>query len=231
MTTATHTDTDIQIRDAVERWLDWDAEVDATGIGVAAQEGIVTLTGTIDTYAGKLAAERAAKRVAGVRGIANDLEVRLMLDRSDVDIARDAVDALSLLSAIPQGIQAIVHKGYVTLTGNVHWIYQKQHAERAVRHVRGVRGVFNHVLVTPPATAGDVRQRIVKALQDDADVDARHVTVTVSANTAKLNGTVSSWLQRESAERAAASAPGITHVDNQIRVEPRDWGVEQDLIC
>jgi osmotically-inducible protein OsmY len=178
MTTATHTGTDIRIRDAVERWLDWDGEVDASGIGVAAHDGIVTLTGTIDTYAGKLAAERAAKHVAGVRGIANDLEVRLLLDRTDADIARDAVNALSLLSAIPQGVQPVVHMGHVTLTGTVHWLFQKRNAEQAVRHIRGVRGVFNHIVVAAPSTVRDLHLRIAKALHDDADVDARHVMVT-----------------------------------------------------
>lgn len=228
MIAATQTYTDIRIRDAVVEQLDWDPEVDASGVGVAAHDGVVSLTGYIDTYAGKLAAERAAKRVAGVRGIANDIDVRVLLDRTDVDLAADAVKVLRLLGDFPPTVQAVVHKGFVTLTGNVFWIYQKWHAEGAMRHIRGVRGVFNHILVTPPATVGDVRHRIVKALHDDADVDARHVTVTVSDNTAKLAGTVASWLQRESAERAAANAPGITHVDNQIQVQPHDEG---DPLC
>jgi osmotically-inducible protein OsmY len=161
--------------------------------------------------------------------VANDIEVRLRLERTDADIAQDAARALELRSTIPDAVQAVVHKGHVTLTGKVEWLYQKESAERAVRHVRGVRGVFNHVTVAPGAAVRDVRHRIVKALHQDADVDARHITVTVSGDTATLTGTVGTWLQRESAERAAASAPGIARVDNRIAVQsfhdskPDEW--------
>jgi osmotically-inducible protein OsmY len=201
------------------RQLEWDPEVDASAVGVAAENGTVTLTGFIDTYAGKLAAERAAKRVHGVRGVANDIDVRLRLERTDVDIAQDAIRALEVRSAIPERVQVVVHNGHITLTGNVNWLYQKEAAGRAVRHIRGVRGVKNHVTVTPLAATRDVRFRIVKALHRDADVDARHITVTVSGDTATLAGSVGTWLQRDSAERAAASAPGIARVDNRIVVQ------------
>jgi osmotically-inducible protein OsmY len=201
------------------RQLDWDPEVEASAVGVAAKHGTVTLTGFIDTYSGKLAAERAAKRVHGVRAVANDIEVRLRLERTDADIAEDATRALELRSMIPEAVQAVVHNGRVTLTGNVEWLYQKESAERAVRHIRGVRGVLNHITVAPRAVGRDVRHRIVKALHQNADLDARHITVTVAGNTATLTGTVGTWLQRESAERAAANAPGVAHVDNQITVQ------------
>ena len=219
MTTATLTDADVRVRDGVMRQLDWDPEVDASAVGVAAKRGTVTLTGFIDTYSGKLAAERAAKRVHGVRAVANDIDVRLRLDRTDADIAQDAARALELRSTIPESVQAVVHNGHVTLTGKVAWLYQKETAERAVRHLRGVRGVLNHIAVAPMAAVGDVRHRIVKALHQNADVDARHVTVTVSGSTATLTGMVGTWLQRDSAERAAADAPGITHVANLITVQ------------
>lgn len=219
MTTATLTETDVRVRDAVVRQLDWDPEVDGSAVGVAARSGAVTLTGFVDTYFGKLAAERAAKRVHGVRAVANDIEVRLRLERTDTDIAQDAVRALELRSTIPENVQAAVHNGHVTLTGNVDWLYQKLSAEQAVRHIRGVRGVFNHITVAPRAGIRDVRHRIVKALHQNADVDARHITVSVSGDTATLTGTVGTWLQRESAERAAANAPGIAHVDNRIIVQ------------
>jgi osmotically-inducible protein OsmY len=219
MTTARLTDRDVRVRDAVMRQLEWDPEVDASAVGVAAENGTVTLTGFIDTYAGKLAAERAAKRVHGVRGVANDIDVRLRLERTDVDIAQDAVRALEVRAAIPERVQVVVHNAHITLTGNVNWLYQKQAAERAVRHIRGVRSVMNHVTVTPLAGARDVRLRIVKALHRDADVDARHITVTVTGDTATLAGSVGTWLQRESAERAAANAPGIARVDNRIAVQ------------
>jgi osmotically-inducible protein OsmY len=219
VTTATLTEADLQVRDAVMRQLDWDPEVDASAVGVAARNGTVTLSGFIDTYFGKLAAERAAKRVRGVRTVANDIEVRLRLDRTDADIAQDATRALELSDTIPETVQAVVHHGYVTLTGTVDWLYQKEGAEGTVRYIRGVRGVMNHIDVTPKAVVRDVRHRIVKALHRNANLDAQHITVTVTGNTATLGGTVASWQQRETAERAAADAAGITHVDNRIVVE------------
>jgi osmotically-inducible protein OsmY len=219
MTTATLTETDVRVRDAVMRQLDWDPEVDASAVGVAAKHGTVTLSGFIDTYSGKLAAERAAKRVHGVRAVANDIEVRLRLERTDPDIAHDVTRALELRNAVPETVQAVVHHGHVTLTGNVEWLYQKEIAEKAVRHIRGVRGVMNHVTVTPKSVARDVRHRIVKTLHQNADVDARQITVTVSGSTVTLSGTVGTWLQRESAEHAAANAPGVAHVDNRIVVQ------------
>jgi osmotically-inducible protein OsmY len=220
VTTASLTAADMRVRDAVSRELEWNPKVDASAVGVAAKDGTVTLTGYIDSYSGKLAAERAAKGVHGVRAVANDIEVRLKLDRTDADIAQDAARALQLRSTIPDGVQAVVHSGHVTLTGKVNWLFQKEDAEKAVRHVRGVRNVLNHIAVVPQADVRDVKHRIVKALHQNADVDARHISVTVSGNTAMLTGRVGTWLQRESAERAAANAPGIGSVDNQIVVEP-----------
>lgn len=198
MTTATLTETDVRVRDAVMRQLDWDPEVDGSAVGVAAKNGSVTLSGFIDTYVGKLAADRAAKRVHGVRAVANDIEVRLRLERTDADSAQDAVRALELRSTIPENVQAVVHHGHVTLTGKVDWLYQKESAEKAVRHLRGVRGVLNHISVVSKAAVRDVRHRIVKALHQNADVDTRHITVTVPGDTATLTGAVGTWLPRES---------------------------------
>ena len=230
MSTASLTEADVRVRDAVWRQLDWDPAVDASAVGVAAKDGAVTLTGFIDTYAGKLAAERAAKRVHGVRAVANDIEVRLRLERTDADIAADVVTALQLRSTVPRQVQAAVHRGSVTLTGTVDWLLQKRDAEKAVRHVRGVRNVMNHITVTPHAVERDVRHRIVEALHRNADVDARRITVDLDADKVTLSGTVGTWLQRESAERAAADAPGIARVENRIVVEPRSDG-GADRIC
>jgi osmotically-inducible protein OsmY len=215
------------------RQLDWDPEVDASAVGVAATHGTVTLSGQIDTYSGKLAAERAAKRVHGVRAVANDIEVRLRLERTDADIAKDAARALELRSMIPETVQAVARSGQVTLTGHVEWLYQKESAEKAVRHIRGVRGVVNHITVAPGAMVRDVRRRIVKALHQNADVDARHITVTTAGNTATLTGIVGTWSQRDAAERAAANAPGIAHVDNRIVVQSfHDSKIEEwDEMC
>jgi osmotically-inducible protein OsmY len=222
MTTASLTEADVGVRNAVMRQLDWDPEVDASAVGVAAKDGVVTLAGYVDSYAGKLAAERAAKRVRGVRGVANDIQVQPTHGRTDTEIARDATHVLELRSTLPPTVQLVVHDGHVTLSGKVSWLFQKVEAEEAARHVRGVLGVLNDIEIAPKALERDVRHRIVEALHWNADVDARHIVVTVSGHVATLTGSVGSWLQRESAERAAASAPGITSVDDQILVVPPD---------
>jgi osmotically-inducible protein OsmY len=231
MSTASLTDTDVRVRDAVLRQLEWDPEVDAGGVGVAAKNGAVTLTGYIDNYSGKLAAERAAKRVRGVRAVANDIEVRLKLERTDADIAADVVRALQLRSTIPDSVQAAVHKGHVTLTGKVDWLFQSRQAEKAVRQIRGVRHVINRITVAPRAVERDVRHRIAEALHRNANIDARHIGVAVSGDKAILTGSVGSWLQRESAERAAADAPGVVQVENRIVVEPTSLDAVPDEIC
>ena len=220
MTIATMTDRDIRVRDAVQQQLEWDSEVDASAIGVAAREGSVVLTGYIDSYAGKLAAERAAKRVRGVRAVANDVEVRLKLGRTDADIARDAAHALDLCASIPRGVQAAVHDGHVTLTGTVALPFQKKYAEKVIRHIRSVRGVLNHLALAPRAVERDVHHRINAALHRDANLDARLIAVKLDGNTATLTGSVRTWLQRESVERAVADGPGITTVLNHLTVEP-----------
>ena len=219
VTTATLTEADVRVRDAVMRQLDWDPEVDGSAVGVAAKSGTVTLE-RLHRHVFRQARGRAGRQ-AGSRRTSGGERYRGSpssgADRSD--IAQDAARALELRSIIPEAVQAVVHSGHLTLTGNVEWLYQKESAERAVRHIRGVRGVLNHITVAPKAAVRDVRHRIVKALHQDADVDARHITVTVSGNTATLTGTVGTWLQRDSAERAAANAPGIAHVDNRIIVQ------------
>ena len=231
MAIASLTDTDVRVRDAVLRQLEWDPEVDVSAVGVAAKNGTVTLTGYIDTYAGKLAAERATKRIRGVRAVANDIEVRLKLERTDTDIAADVTRALELRSTIPGTVQAVVHHGHVSLTGHVYWEFQKRDAEKALRHIRGVRAVVNHIIVASGAVERDVRHRIVQALHRNANIDARQITVSVSGDRATLTGHVETWLERESAERAAADAPGIASVDNRIVVEPRALDKGADEMC
>ena len=229
MTTTSLSATDIQVRDAVMRQLDWDPEVDASAVGVTARNGIVTLTGYINSYSGKLAAERAAKRVRGVRAVANDVNVRLKLERVDPDIAADVILGLQLRSTIPDTVQAAVHNGHVTLTGTVTWMFQRVDAEKIARHIRGVRSVLNHIVIASAAAERDVRHRIVEALHRNASLDARDIHVSVSNGKAVLTGSVGTWLQRDSAERAAADAPGISQVDNHIIVEPQVADVDE--IC
>jgi osmotically-inducible protein OsmY len=234
MTTARLTHTDLQIRQAVMRQLDWDPEVDASEIGVSVKGGIVNLTGHIGGYSGKLAAERTAKHIRGVRAVANDIEVRPPVERTDAEIAADAARALELRTTIPDSVDVVVHDGHVTLTGRVESLFQKRNAQDAVRYLRGVRGVFNHIAVVSKAVERDVRRRIVGALHRHADLDARQIDVAVSGGTVTLKGVVSTCLQREVAEHAAAGAPGIALVDNHIAVEPSDEpdaDLDGDEVC
>ena len=221
MTTASVTGTDIRVRGAVVRQLDWDPEVDASAIGVSAGDGVVTLTGFVDSYAEKLAAERVAKLVRGVRGVANDITVRQMVGRTDADIAHDAVVCLKTRPDLG-AVQVTVHHGHLTLTGQVDWLLQKEAAEHAVKHIRGLLGIFNHITVKPRAGQRDVQRRIVAALHHFADLDAQQIKVTVDNDAVTLKGTVGTWMQREAAERAAGNAPGIVRVNNQIVVEPAE---------
>jgi VCBS repeat-containing protein len=220
MSIATLTEKDLRLREAVVQQLEWDPAVVASGIGVTARGGAVTLTGSIDTYAGKLAAERAAKRVYGVRAVANDLEVKLAVGRTDADIAADAATMLKLHHEVPDCVQAAVHHGHVTLTGTVDWHYQRIQAQKAVRFIRGVRQVVDRMTVVPRAAGRDMRRRIAEALHRNAALDAKRIEVTVTGSVAHLRGTATSWLQRDAAERAAYDAPGITMVDNHIVVDP-----------
>jgi len=232
MITTMQRDVDKWMGHAVIRELEWDPECDANDIAVIAKNGTVVLTGFINTYAGKLAAERAAKRVRGVRAVANELGVRLRLERTDTDIALDVAKALTLHSAIPETVQAAVHGGHVTLTGEVEWLYQARGAENVVHHIHGVRDVRNYITVAVRPIERDIRQRIGRALHQNANLDARHIAVRVAGDTAELTGTVGTWLQRESAEHAAANAPGIRKVENRLVLDPPEVeGQDVDEIC
>jgi osmotically-inducible protein OsmY len=220
MSTASITGTDVRVRNAVVRQLDWDPELDASTIGVSAADGVVILTGFIGTYAEKLAAERVAKHVRGVRAVANDLVVRQMADITDADIAHNALAALKHRPDLGDTVRIAVHRGHVTLTGQVEWLLQREAAEHAIEHVPGLLGVFNHITVKPRSTQRDVQRRIVTALHHHADLDAHQIRVAVEDNAVQLTGTVRTWTERDAAERAAGSAPGIRSVDNQIVVVP-----------
>ncbi len=218
MSTANMTTADTKLRDTVLWQLEWDQEVDASGIGVTARVSTVTLTGYVDTYAGKLAAERAAKQVRGVRAVANEIEVRPRVGRTDTDIADDIVHALRIHANVPAAVQAAVHHGCVTLTGQVHRSFEKEAAEAAVHHVRGVRHVANYIKLAPQDVARDAMKRVARALHQHALLDSRRLEVEVIGHVATITGIAGSVLQREAAERAVAQTPGVTDVDNRVIV-------------
>ena len=212
---------DSDIKRDVEDELHWDPDIDPTDIGVAVHNSVVTLTGFVRSYAQKTQAERDAKRVAGVVGVANDLEVRLPVidERPDPEIVRDAVNALkSELPYSSENIKVIAKGGWLTLEGTVEWNYARERAENAVKRIRSVKGVTNSITLKPKVAPYEIRRKIEDALRRSAEVDASRITVESNGSEVVLRGTVKSWAEREEAERAAWAAPGVTRVDNRIAV-------------
>lgn len=213
--------TDLELKKSVEAELNWEPSVDAAEIGVAVKDGVVTLTGGVESYWEKVTAEEAAWRVSGVKALANDLEIRLpsSSERTDEDVARAAVDRLKWTVTVPDDqIKVKVSQGWVTLEGNVGWQFQKQAAEDAVRSLLGVQGVSNLIAVTPQVSKAEVKSAIESALRRSAEVDAKRITVEVNGDMVTLRGTVRSWSEREGAQRAAWRAPGVRSVNNQINI-------------
>jgi len=216
--------TDEEIQRDVLKELEWDPEVEPTDVGVEVDDGVVTLTGTVESYPMKWAAERAAHRVLGVKAVANDIKVKLPFSsqRDDTDIAKAAASALAWDTQVPHDrIKVTVRDGWVTLEGNVDWHFQKEAAERDVRSLVGVKGVTNSITVSARKVSPDkVKAEIEEALKRSAELEASRIDVRTIDGKVILSGTVRSWAEREEAEDAAWATEGVSDVENRITVSP-----------
>ncbi|ARR53349.1 ornithine aminotransferase [Rhizorhabdus wittichii DC-6] len=211
--------TDSQLQHDVIAELEWEPSVDSADIGVAVDKGVVTLSGYVTSYAGKMAAEKAARRVSGVRALAEELKVRFASDpkTADHEIAQRILDMFRWNVLIPDtALQVKVERGWVTLSGTVDWAYQMEEARKVAGKINGVTGVGNLITVRQRPNASVVKDRIVAAIKRQADADAASVTVQTDGNKVILTGSVKGWHERQIAERAAWAAPGVTRVEDNI---------------
>ena len=210
---------DAQLQQDVMAELRWEPAVHAAQIGVEARTGVVTLSGEVGSYAEKLCAEQAAQRVADVQGLAVAMTVRLRADglRSDADIAQSAANILSWSTPVPSdAVKVLVEHGWVTLSGQVDWQFQRQEAESSLRHVQGLTGINNAIVIKPVLQAAVVKADIDAALKRRASLDGHAISVTVDGGDVTLTGTVHSWSERELAAHAAWGTPGVRRVTDDM---------------
>ena len=212
---------DSQIQQDVLTELKWDPSITATEISVTANDGVITLRGSVPHYFEKTAAEDAAQRVGGVRAVADELSVELAgpFQRSDKDIAETALTALNWNYSVPEGVDVVVEKGWITLKGEAEWDYERNAAKNSVSQLLGVRGVTNNITIKAKVQASDVKTRIEDALKRSAESEGRKITVAVNGDRVTLSGSVESFSEIEDARCAAWNAPGVMTVDNQLRIE------------
>lgn len=213
--------TDIQLRQDVLDELEFEPSIDAASVGVAVDDGVVTLTGHVSSYAQKLAAEEAARRVRDVRAIVQKIEVRYpsSLKIPDEEIAKRALNSIQWDVTLPEAkINLTVQSGFITLSGEVPWYYQRNAAETAVRRIAGVTGVANKISIEPKVQLGDVKTKIENALKRHAEVEAKAIQVSVRNDTVTLDGKVDNWEERQAVENAAWSAPGVRSVEDHLTI-------------
>ena len=210
---------DKQLRKAVIDELDFEPSIDSAEIGALAEAGVVTLTGHVPTYYQKMAAERAAWRVKGVKAVVQNIEVRYSSDTSDEHIAKRAIDLLKWDSTVPTDLHVTVNKGWITLGGAVQWQFQRENAEKDLAHLRGVTGISNNITIKPTAQVSVVQQRIEDALERNAQVEAKQIRVEVrSGDTVTVSGKVDNWSERMAVERAIWAAPGVRNVIDNLSI-------------
>lgn len=214
--------TDLAIKEDVLDELQWQPNVDETEIGVTVDQGVVTLTGTVESYTKKLAAEEAAKKVKGVKAVVENIEVKHGTEykKTDKEIAKAALDALKWNYSVPDDkISLKVENGWIYLSGEVEWEYQRDAAKRAVQNLLGVRAVSNNIRLKQTIKPSGIKEKITKAFERLADVDSKNIEVIVDDHTVKLRGKVHSLAEKDEARKSALYTPGVYHVVNDLLVE------------